>query len=81
MSDKISSHEHHEHADATNNVVSESTMKVQNPRLATILETDKPNPWGKGYLELYGVCLLMFLCSTMNVRRGWLVIMSSLTLI
>lgn len=25
-----------------------------------------PNPWGRGHLHLYGLCLLIYLCSTMN---------------
>ena len=31
-------------------ILSETTVKVQNPKLAAILETHKPNPWGPGYL-------------------------------
>lgn len=34
--------------------------------LADILQNDKPNPWSPGYLRLYLVCLLVYLCSTMN---------------
>lgn len=30
------------------------------------LEISKPNPWAKGYLHMYTVCALIFLCSTMN---------------
>lgn len=25
-----------------------------------------PNPWGRGHLQLYGLCLFIYLCSTMN---------------
>ena len=25
-----------------------------------------PNPWGRGHLQLYGACLIIYLCSTMN---------------
>jgi hypothetical protein len=50
----------------SNDVFAEDTVKVQNPKLAAILETHKPNPWGKGYLRLYAFSALLFLCSTMN---------------
>ncbi|KAL3952891.1 hypothetical protein ACCO45_012834 [Purpureocillium lilacinum] len=29
-----------------------------------------PNPWGKGHLKLYGACLVIYLCSTMNGYDG-----------
>lgn len=48
-------------------VVAEDTVRVQNVQLAAIIETHKPNPLGRGYLKLYAVCVLVFLCSTMNV--------------
>ena len=48
-------------------IIDERKLSVNiNPRLAAILETDKPNPWGKGYLNLYFICFLIFFCSTMN---------------
>lgn len=25
-----------------------------------------PNPWGRGHLQLYAACLIIYLCSTMN---------------
>jgi hypothetical protein len=25
-----------------------------------------PSPWGRGHLQLYGACMLIYLCSTMN---------------
>lgn len=25
-----------------------------------------PDPWAKGHLKLYGLCLIIYLCSTMN---------------
>ncbi|KAJ5625739.1 hypothetical protein N7510_002048 [Penicillium lagena] len=34
------------------------------------LEISKPNPWAKGYLHMYSVCALIFLCSTMNGYDG-----------
>src|SRR3981189_2596863 len=71
MDEKTGSHEHHEHASPRDHVLAESKMKVQNPKLATILETHKPKAWGKGYRRLYVVCMLMFFCSTMNVRHSY----------
>ncbi|KPM39227.1 Lactose permease [Neonectria ditissima] len=29
-----------------------------------------PNPWGRGHLQLYGACLIIYLCSTMNGYDG-----------
>ena len=34
--------------------------------LADIMEKHKPNPWGPGYIRLYLMAGLIFLCSTMN---------------
>ena len=64
--EKDASLQHTEDA-RTKDIVSETTIKVQNPKLAAVLETRKPNQWGPGYLRLYAFCSLLFLCSTMNV--------------
>ncbi|ORY22178.1 general substrate transporter [Naematelia encephala] len=29
-----------------------------------------PNPWGRGHLQLYGMCIIIYLCSTMNGYDG-----------
>ena len=29
-----------------------------------------PNPWGRGHLQLYLCCLIIYLCSTMNGNAG-----------
>ncbi|KAK2598166.1 hypothetical protein QQS21_005717 [Conoideocrella luteorostrata] len=29
-----------------------------------------PNPWGRGHLQLYAACLIIYLCSTMNGYDG-----------
>jgi hypothetical protein len=34
--------------------------------LTTILKNQPINTWGRGSLRLYAVCLLVYLCSTMN---------------
>lgn len=34
--------------------------------LTTILKTRPVNTWSRGSLHLYAVCLLVYLCSTMN---------------
>lgn len=33
---------------------------------AAIMATNKPNPWGQGYIRLYLLSAIIFLCSTMN---------------
>lgn len=38
--------------------------------LADVLQEHKPNPWGPGYLRLYAICGLLYLCSTMNGEHG-----------
>jgi hypothetical protein len=25
-----------------------------------------PNPWGRGHIQLYAMCMVIYLCSTMN---------------
>jgi len=34
--------------------------------LTSILETNPVKTWGRGSLHLYAICLLVYLCSTMN---------------
>ena len=47
-------------------VVAEHKLSVLSPQLATVIQENKPNPWGRGYVHLYLCCALVFLCSTMN---------------
>ena len=49
-----------------NDVIADDGLRVTNPRLAAIMVSNKPDPWGPGYIHLYFCCLLVFLCSTMN---------------
>lgn len=43
----------------------ESTTAIESD-LTTILKNQPINTWGRGSLHLYAVCLLVYLCSTMN---------------
>ena len=71
MNEKVEPAEHYEPSSRQEVVVAERKLDVRtNPRLAAVLESNKPNPWGKGYVELYGICFLIFLCSTMNGAIG-----------
>jgi hypothetical protein len=61
------------HADHDEQVISEkreTTTSVidSNPHAALgyILKTHPVNTWGAGSLHLYAICLLIYLCSTMN---------------
>lgn len=38
----------------------------QHANLGAILKTHPINTWGAGSLHLYAICLLVYLCSTMN---------------
>jgi hypothetical protein len=51
-------------------VLTEKTIHAHNATLAAALSEDKPNPWSKGYLRLYAICLLVYLCSTMNGKSS-----------
>lgn len=44
--------------------------KVINDAYATIMATQKPNPFGSGYIKLYLICGFCFLNSTMNGFDG-----------
>ena len=46
--------------------VHEKVVDVKNVSFETALGENKPNAWGRGYLQLYACCLLVYLCSTMN---------------
>lgn len=43
---------------------------VENVDLAAALGSNKPDTWGKGPRKLYIMCLLVYLCSTMNGYDG-----------
>lgn len=57
-----------EHIESSDSPVTIHTEKVEalNVDLAKALEQDAPSPWSKGYLRLYLMCGLIYLCSTMN---------------
>lgn len=67
MEDKANSTQHHEAGRLEKEVVTEQKLSVSaDPHLAAILETNKPKQWGRGYPQLYFICIVVFLCSTMN---------------
>lgn len=39
--------------------------------LTSILKASPVNTWGHGSLHLYAICLLVYLCSTMNGEPPW----------
>jgi hypothetical protein len=47
-------------------IVGESEVEAVNPSFATIMANHKPNPWGKGHLQLYALSAVCFLNSTMS---------------
>lgn len=47
-------------------IVEESEVEAVNPSFATIMSKRKPNPWGKGHLQLYALAAICFLNSTMS---------------
>jgi hypothetical protein len=61
------------HADHDEQVISEkrdTTTSVvdsdHHAALGSILKTHPIDTWGAGSLHLYAICLLVYLCSTMN---------------
>jgi sugar porter (SP) family MFS transporter len=68
-------------ADHLQNVASEKKETIQTPEaIATALDNvGAPSPWGRGHLQLYMACGLIYLCSTMNGYDGSL--MGSLNVI
>lgn len=47
-------------------IVEEKEVEAVNPSFATIMANHKPNPWGKGHLQLYALATICFLNSTMS---------------
>ncbi|KAI9753774.1 MAG: hypothetical protein M4579_005008 [Chaenotheca gracillima] len=45
-------------------------INVANADFAGAIGLNKPNPWGRGYLQLYLCCAAIYLCSTMNGYDG-----------
>jgi len=48
--------------------------------LTNILKTQPVKTWGSGSLHLYAVCLLVYLCSTMNGLSGLVIILGTITM-
>ncbi|KAL6242514.1 hypothetical protein RBB50_010654 [Rhinocladiella similis] len=51
-------------------VFQEKEINVANVDFAAALAENPPNPWGRGHLALYGCCIIVYLCSTMNGYDG-----------
>ncbi|KAK5447933.1 hypothetical protein LTS15_009432 [Exophiala xenobiotica] len=66
INDKRGAHE----IENTPTVVQEKEINVVNADFAAALADNPPSPWGKGHLALYGCCLVVYLCSTMNGYDG-----------
>jgi hypothetical protein len=47
-------------------IIEEGEVEGVNPTFTAIMATHKPNQWGKGHLQLYGLCAVIFLNSTMS---------------
>lgn len=47
-------------------VLDEQKVEMLNPQLDGILQENKPNPWGPGYLRMYLFVGLVCFASTMN---------------
>jgi len=45
-------------------------VNVANVHLAAALGPNKPATWGRGHVQLYAMCALVYLCSTMNGYDG-----------
>lgn len=46
--------------------VQEKEIRARNADFAAAIGDKPPNPWGRGYLQLYCMCFVVYLCSTMN---------------
>lgn len=55
-----SDHGHHE--------IPAAVDKDSRVAIATALDNANavPNPWGRGYIQLYMICFILYFCSTMN---------------
>jgi hypothetical protein len=64
--------EHHEDTAEVRKVAVVTALDHSHDRhavLQTILEQRPLDPWSKGAFRLYSICLLVYLCSTMNGIR------------
>lgn len=55
-----------QHVEPSHTFVEEKTIHAHNAALAAALEGAKPKLLGKGYVRLYMICGLLYLCSTMT---------------
>lgn len=70
MEKEKSGSEHHEGVDSARTVVvALDDTTDRHAVLKTILEQRPLSPWSRGAFRLYAICLLIYLCSTMNGQR------------
>ena len=62
-------------------IVEEEEVEAVNPSFATIMAKHKPNPWGKGHLQLYALAAICFLNSTMSGSLYLSLLIAFLTLV
>lgn len=62
--------EHHETSEGKDIATALHNTTDRHAVLKTILEQRPISPWSKGAFHLYAVCLLVYLCSTMNGYDG-----------
>jgi hypothetical protein len=66
MDDKVSSAGAHVETDNERKTHTSEKAMTDGANLSGVMQMSKPDPWSAGYLRLYGMCLLIYLCSTMN---------------
>jgi hypothetical protein len=64
--DSLQEKETSEQVKSSKHAVASEDMNAANADFAAALGQDPPSPWGRGHLALYGCCLIVYLCSTMN---------------
>ena len=51
-------------------IVEENEVEGVNASFANIMKNHRPNPWGKGHLQLYALATVCFLNSTMSGKMS-----------
>ncbi|KAL2831702.1 putative transporter [Aspergillus cavernicola] len=72
MPDKTESETHGDSRHDENATAEKNPSNVQPHTLAATFDAlgGPPDPWGRGHLQLYGACLIIYFCSTMNGYDG-----------
>jgi hypothetical protein len=63
---KSETHAHVTHDESAIDEKNASSMQPQAIAATFDAIGGAPSPWGHGHLQLYGACILIYLCSTMN---------------